>query len=525
MRIVCDSAVPWAREAFGGLGDLELRPAPAIDAAVLRDADALVVRTVTRVDARLLASSRVKFVGSATAGVDHIDTRWLAQRGIAFASAAGCNATAVAEYVLTALHVVALERDRDLVTGPVGVVGFGQVGRRLAMRLRAIGAEVLVCDPPLLELRERGEAIPGPWPELALAEPFVTWAEILRRARVLSLHVPLVDGRRHPTRHLLDAAALEELRSGAVIVNTSRGSVIDEAALVPWLGEGGLAVLDVFADEPEVRQALLEPKSGVRLATPHIAGYTVEGKLRGTTMVAEALARFTGAELRWDGAAVLGKHRPIAALRKSGSVLAECTALLRAINPIEEVDLSLRALIDQPESVRAGLFERLRSEYALRRELDHFVLPATGLDGHTRTQLAALGLESPPMRDAVVLVAHGSPDPEWARPLVALRDRLRALAPERRVELAYLDHLQPTLSALATELAAAGITDVTVVSAFLSPGGNHIKRDIPALVAEVAHAHPQLRTQLVTGALGAEREAIEALARAALRLVGGSHRA
>ncbi|HET6583367.1 MAG TPA: 4-phosphoerythronate dehydrogenase, partial [Nannocystaceae bacterium] len=400
MRIVCDAAVPWAREAFGGFGDLELRPGPGIDAAVLRDADALVVRTVTRVDARLLASSRVTFVGTATAGVDHVDLRWLAQRGITFASAAGCNATAVAEYVLTALHLVALERDRDLVTGPVGIVGFGQVGRRLAVRLRAIGAEVLVCDPPLLEQRERGEAIAGPWPELVAAEPFVAWPELLRRARVLSLHVPLVDGRRHPTRRLLDAAALEELRSGTVVVNTSRGGVIDEAALVPWLGEGGLAVLDVFADEPEVLPALLEPKSGVRLATPHIAGYTVEGKLRGTTLVAEALARFAGVPLRWDGASVLGRRATITAPRKrngkSASVLAECTALLRAINPIEAADLSLRALMDQPPSVRPALFERLRAEYVLRRELDHFALPARSLDGPTRTALAALGLAPPP---------------------------------------------------------------------------------------------------------------------------------
>jgi erythronate-4-phosphate dehydrogenase len=518
VKIVVDSAVPWAREAFAGLGDLELRPGPSIDAAVVRDADALVVRTVTRVDSRLLASSRVRFVGTATAGFDHVDTRWLAQRGITFASAAGCNATAVAEYVLTALHIVALERDRDLVSGPIGIVGFGQVGRRLAMRLRALGSEVMVCDPPLAEARERGGEIPGPWPELVAAEPFVALTDLLARARVVSLHVPLVEGSRHRTRNLVDAAALDVMRSGAVLVNTSRGRIIDESALEPWLAEGGVAVLDVFAEEPDVRAALLAPMSGVRIATPHIAGYTVEGKLRGTTMIADALARFLGRAPRWDGSAVLGRRIAVPAPRVAGSTLASCTAVLRAVNPIEEADPSIRALLDQPESVRAGIFERLRAEYVLRRELEHFELPPSGLDARTRATLVALGVFAPPVAEALVLVAHGSPDPDWGRPLALLRDRLRTLAPERRVDLAYLDHLQPSLAALAAELEASGIRDVVVLSAFLSPGGNHIKRDIPALVEEVARTHPQLRIRLVPGALGAEREAVEALARTAVRL-------
>ncbi len=519
MKIVVDAAVPWAREAFAGLGDVELRPSSSIDAAAVKDADALVVRTTTRIDARLLASSRVKFVGTATAGIDHVDVRWLAQRGIEFASAAGCNATAVAEYVLTALHVVGLERERELVFGPIGIVGFGQVGRRLAVRLRAIGAHVLVCDPPLAEVRERGEPIPGPWPELVQAEPFVALPELSSRARVISLHVPLVDRGRHPTRRLIDAAALDPVRSGAVLVNTSRGGVIDEAALEPWLADGGVAVLDVFADEPDVRESLLAPKSGVRLATPHIAGYTVEGKLRGTTMVAEALARHLGATLRWDGASVLGKRTPIAGPRRAVSPLADCASVLRRANPIEEIDLSLRALLDQPKSVRAGMFERMRAEYVLRRELDHFTLPARGLAGSTRTALARLGLHAPPIRAAIVFVAHGSPDPDWGRPLLHLRERVRTLVPERRVELAYLDHLAPSLPTLAAELAADGIVDVLVLSAFLSPGGNHIKRDIPALVDETRRAHPELYMELVPGALGSEREAIEALARATVRLV------
>ena len=518
MKIVVDSAVPWAREAFAGLGDLELRPGTSIDAAVVRDADALVVRTVTRVDARLLASSKVRFVGTATAGFDHVDTRWLAQRGIAFASAAGCNATAVAEYVLTALHIIALERDRDLVAGPIGVVGFGQVGRRLTMRLRALGSTVMVCDPPLVEARERGDAIRGPWPELVSTEPFVELPELLTRSRVVSLHVPLVDGRHHATRRLVDAEALDVMRSGAVLVNTSRGGVVDESALEPWLAEGGVAVLDVFADEPDVPATLLAAMSGVRIATPHIAGYTVEGKLRGTTMIAHALADVLGTTTRWDGATVLGHRIPVPAPRKPASALAACTAVLRAVNPIEDADPSIRALLDQPQSVRAGIFERLRAEYVLRRELDHYELPQSGFDARARTALAALGVYATPVCTALVLVAHGSPDPDWGRPLVALRDRLRTLAPERRVELAYLDHLQPSLSALAAELEATGIRDVTVLSAFLSPGGNHIKRDIPALVEDATRAHPQLRMRLVPGALGTERESIEALARAAVRL-------
>lgn len=337
-RIVADDAIPHLAEAFGEV--IRVRGAE-IAREHLRDADALLVRSVTRVDAELVADTPLRFVGSATAGIDHVDTAALRDRAITFAHAPGCNARAVTEYVL------ASTLGWTELRGPVGVVGYGQIGRRLSTALRRLGFEVWVSDPPRAEA---GDDV----------EHYLPLDALLERCNTVTLHVPRVRGE-HSTHHLLNEHALQRLPTGARVINTSRGDVVDNAALHRWLDAGrGDAVLDVWEGEPTLRWDLLaHPK--VRLATPHIAGYTAEGKARGTAMVHAAMAR------AFEG---LSAFRPANVLPLREEVpVATPESVLRTLHPLRDTDASLRALLARPTDERPRAFEALRREYHLRREI------------------------------------------------------------------------------------------------------------------------------------------------------------
>ncbi len=346
VRIVADDAVPFLDQAFGQVHKVR---GAEITREHLRDADALIVRSVTRVDAALVEDTPLRFVGSATAGVDHVDLAALTQRRIAFANAPGCNARAVVEYVLAATLGV------DDLAGPVGVVGFGQVGRRLTTALRRLGLRVLVSDPPRAAAGFEDEV-------------YLPLSEVLSRSRTLSLHVPRVVAGPHATTHLIDADALARLPWGAVVINTSRGDVVDNAALQAWLAQGsGTAVLDVWEGEPELRWGLVgSPR--MQLGTPHIAGYSLEGKARGTAMVHEALCATFERPVRFRARDVL----PSAASLPQDL---DTPATLAAVHGLRHTHQALRALARLPVADRAEAFERLRRTYPFRRELSAFAPP------------------------------------------------------------------------------------------------------------------------------------------------------
>lgn len=337
-RIVADDAIPHLTAAFGEV--TRVRGAE-ITPEHLRDADALLVRSVTRVDADLVANTSLRFVGSATAGIDHVDTAALREHAITFAHAPGCNARAVTEYVL------ASTLGWTELRGPVGIIGHGQIGRRLSTALRRLGFEVWVCDPPRAAAGDD-------------AEPYLPLDALLERCNTVTLHVPRVRGE-HSTYHLLDEGALGRLPAGARVINTSRGDVVDNAALHRWLDAGhGDAILDVWEGEPTLRWDLLaHPK--VTLATPHIAGYTAEGKARGTAMVHAAMGR------AFEG---LPPFLPTSVLPPREEVpVRQPEAVLRTLHPLRATDDSLRALSARPRNERPGAFEALRREYRLRREV------------------------------------------------------------------------------------------------------------------------------------------------------------
>lgn len=351
--IVADDAIAHAEAALGPLGDLRRVPSAAIPQLLGRlRADALIVRSVTKVDAALLDRAvGLRLVATATAGTDHLDLHELAARGITVASAAGCNAQAVAEWVVAALVFAEPRLAPELMAGPIGVVGFGQVGSRVVALLRALGREVLACDPPLARAGCR--------------EPLVELDVLWRRCSIVSFHVPLcVDGP-DSTHGYLDAHTPAPA-GPKLIVNTSRGAVVRDPALDR--PDIHAAILDVWDGEPNLNVARLhDPK--LVIGSPHVAGYSLEGKIAATRMMHEAVCAWLGRAPSWTGAELL----PICRLAPAPESLAE---LLARVVDLAGDDGRTRALATLPSAERAASFEQLRRQYALRREFRSWGVPA-----------------------------------------------------------------------------------------------------------------------------------------------------
>jgi len=356
-HLVVDADVAAAEAAFGDWATLERRPGRAIAAADIAAADGLIVRSVTRVDAGLLAGSAVRFVGSATIGTDHVDTAWLTANGIDFAHAPGCNAAAVADWVVAALAALAADGRHAFGRGSAGIIGAGAVGSRVAERLAALGHAVRLCDPPRAEVEGAAGFVDL---EAALASD------------VVSLHVPLTAHGVHPTRGLIDARALERIPRAAVLLNAARGGIVAEDALATRLDDGPdlSAVIDTWSGEPAIDVDLLQR---VALATPHIAGYSLEGRLRGTARVAQAAAGHFGAAHRWDWRAEL----PAAPAAVADAPLVD--AVLAACDPRTE-DRKLRAIARLAPAERGPAFDALRRDHPVRREFGAWSCPAARPD-------------------------------------------------------------------------------------------------------------------------------------------------
>ena len=323
MRIVCDDKIPFLRGVFEPYAEVVYLPGAAITAADVRNADALVVRTRTRCDASLLEGSSVRVIASATIGYDHIDTGYCSEHGIAWANAPGCNSSSVAHYVASALTALGERFGLDLSAMTLGVVGVGHVGSKVARVAQALGMHVLLNDPP----RALAE---GP-------EGFVSLNEIIAKSDIITLHVPLDSS----TRHLFDDMRIASLRPDQILINTSRGEVVDGNALKEALRNCRLkaAVLDVWENEPHIDPELVQL---VEISTPHIAGYSLDGKAAGTTAAVRTVAGALGIDSLKDWSVRL----PVAAGNDEYDVRRDSARL--------KADISS--------------FERLREEYPVRRD-------------------------------------------------------------------------------------------------------------------------------------------------------------
>ena len=376
MHILADENIPLVDEFFAGLGEIRRMPGRSINRAALENVDVLLVRSVTRVDRDLLEGTAVRFVGTCTIGTDHLDLDYFERAGIDWASAPGCNARGVVDYVLGSLLTLAEVRGEALGQRRFGVVGAGEVGGRLAEVLRGLGWDVRVCDPPR-EVRETGG--------------FVSLDEVLAECDVISLHTPLSMGGDWPTFHLLEQERLFRLRPGAWLINASRGAVVSNAALRDLLQQRPdiEAVLDVWEGEPQVDVAL----AGLcRIATPHIAGYSLDGKLRGTAQIYAALCMARGLEPVVELAHLMpGAPLTELTFASSAEPVDMLATLCRAVYDPRRDDADFRRSLMGDEAQRRAAFDLLRKQYPSRREIDGLAVRIVGRNPALEAVVAALG--------------------------------------------------------------------------------------------------------------------------------------
>ncbi|MHC4462971.1 MAG: 4-phosphoerythronate dehydrogenase [Planctomycetota bacterium] len=356
MKIVADENIPFVAECFSSIGEVEVVSGREIMPSVVGDADILLVRSVTWVGADLLAGSKVRFVGTATIGFDHIDIEYLSRNNIGFASAPGSNANSAAEYVIAALLNVGQKYNLDLQGKSIGVIGAGNVGDRVAKKAAALGMEVYLNDPPLQ--RQTGDSKYLPIEQLFDCD-FIT------------LHTPLTFEGLDKTFHLADEKFFKSLKAGCIFVNTSRGGVVDSNALKAAIKSGKLraVALDVWEGEPNIDTELLEI---VDIGTPHIAGYSLDGKVAGMIMIYEAACKYFGLGAKFDVEDFLPEADvPELKINPNSGKQEVLLGAVKKIYDIKEDDFRLRQILEKQAEERGKFFSGLRKNYPVRREFQN----------------------------------------------------------------------------------------------------------------------------------------------------------
>lgn len=373
MKIVVDNKIPFIKGVLEPYAEVVYKAGAQTTAEDVADADALITRTRTICNASLLTGSKVKAIATATIGFDHIDTEWCESNGIAWSNAPGCNSWSVKQYISSVLVVLAERHGLDLGKLTLGVVGVGNVGSKVAEVGRALGMRVLLNDPP----RARKEG----------AEAFVGLDRIVAESDIITVHVPLEREGEDATWHLFDQARIGGLRPDQILINSSRGPVVDNKALKEALKAGAIkaAVLDVWEGEPDLDPELV---SLLDLSTPHIAGYSADGKANGTSMSVRYISRVLDLPLKeWNAQDV---PAPVQTLdfeidtegKSSQEILAE--AILHTYDVRQDSD-SLRANL--------GAFEKLRGDYMIRREPSAFTVRLKNAPAGLAERLQKLGFK------------------------------------------------------------------------------------------------------------------------------------
>jgi erythronate-4-phosphate dehydrogenase len=372
MKIVADDKIPFLKGILEQWADVTYLPGDKISRKLIADADALLTRTRTKCTEELLAGTSVRFIGTATIGFDHIDTQYCEKQGITWTNAPGCNSSSVQQYIAAALLKMSAEFRQPLRGRVLGIIGVGNVGSKVQKLASLMGMEVLLNDPP----RERREG----------GRNFVTLLEVLEKSDILTLHVPLNIVGEDSTWHLVNEKTLKKVKKGAWLVNTSRGEVADTAAIKKALLSGriGGAILDVWEHEPDIDLDLM---SRTFLATPHIAGYSTDGKANGTSMVVNALCRHFNIPLNnWYPEDVPVPDHPMIPLDGIGK--SEEDILREAVSHTYNIDEDNMSLRFSPSD-----FEKLRGEYRLRREFPAYSVALNGGTKRVRKMLEGLGFK------------------------------------------------------------------------------------------------------------------------------------
>ena len=365
MQIICAETVLLGREAFSHIGQTQIIPDREINATHLRTADALIVRSKTKVNETLLAGTPIKFVATATAGTDHMQTDWLTDHGITWHAAPGCNANSVAEYVCAGLLELTQKKGYSLAGKTAALIGHGHVGQAVEKKLRALGIRVLKNDPPKAAQSE--------------AHDYLPLAQILPEADIVSLHTPLIEQGVWSTRALADYRFFELLKPGAIFINTARGENMDTDALHSAKQAQSLSsvMLDVWNPEPNIRPETIQLTD---IATPHIAGHSYEGKLNGTLACLHALCTYAGLPNDWDATPYLPKNscpKVTIDVDAHASQEALLNYTIKQLYSITKDDHALRFHLPDDEIRRAVYFDGLRKNYRVRREFSNTEIKLT----------------------------------------------------------------------------------------------------------------------------------------------------
>ena len=356
MQFVVDENIAFAGEDFSQFGDVVLVSGRQITNDILHNAEALIVRSITNVDENLLQDTNIKFVGTATIGTDHIDYNYLDENNIELADAKGCNAESVAEYVFTALLKITIDNKHTLKNKSIGIIGVGNVGSRVAKYAEALGLKVYKNDPP----KQRA----------GKGNNYISLEEVLQ-ADIITLHVPLNKIGIDKTFHLLDQKKLSKIKEDTIIINTSRGAVVDNKALLDIIDKKHFKViLDVWEGEPSINTDLLQK---VLIGSAHVAGYSLEGKVNGTKMIYDALCRFTNQQNDWEPKLPTVENN-IIDVSSIRSLDEKLHFIFKQIYNIETDDSEMREMIGMNNESRTAHFDKLRKEYPLRREFDNYTI-------------------------------------------------------------------------------------------------------------------------------------------------------
>lgn len=373
MKFIIDDKIPYIKGVLEPFGEVIYLSGPGTTHEVVKDADAIITRTRTICNKQLLEGSSVKFIATATIGYDHIDTDYCAKAGIQWTNAPGCNSKSVEQYIASTLFVLAHQKGFQLKGKTIGVIGVGQVGSKVAHVCELFGMKVILNDPP----RERTEG----------SEKFCSLSEIMQKADIITLHVPLNMQGEDATFHLADAHFFEALKRQPIVINSCRGEILDTLSAKAALKNGLISglVIDCWENEPNIDLELLEL---VDLGTPHIAGYSKDGKANGTSMSIQAVSRFFGLGIdNWKAQQVELPEKTIIEL--DGLNLSEEEILANAVLATFDIRNDDTALRKNTER-----FEKLRGDYRVRREFPVYRIYARNVIQETIEKLKILGFKT-----------------------------------------------------------------------------------------------------------------------------------
>jgi erythronate-4-phosphate dehydrogenase len=370
MKIVIDDKIPYIHGVFEAFGEVIYLPGSQTTPEIVKNADALVTRTRTKCNRELLEGSKVKFIATATIGFDHIDTEYCKQAGIKWTNAPGCNAESVNQYIASALFGWSMRKRTELKEKTIGIVGVGHVGKKVAHLCKTIGMRVLLNDPP----RERLE---GP-------EKFVSLEKIQQEADIITFHVPLNMSGKDATFHMVNEKFLRNLNKKPLLINSCRGEVFDSKAISRSYKAGDISgfILDCWENEPDIDLELLNISE---YGTPHIAGYSKDGKANGTQMSVQAVSRFFNLGIDdWEPQNVEPPPNPV--IEIDGNQRREYSILAEAVLSTYDIETDDETLRENPQ-----MFEQLRGDYPVRREFDSYTISAKNIENETCKKLKSLG--------------------------------------------------------------------------------------------------------------------------------------